>query len=100
MAKPKCLLYGDDMAAVEQRIVAALPEIVDGLIAKAREGDIKAAVYLFDRIAGRVAVAGLPPADDKRSPYTLEDFQLEDDERRSRDDLLRGLFSSGASKGA
>jgi hypothetical protein len=99
-AKPKTLLYADDLAAVERRIVAALPDIVDGLIGKAREGDIKAAVYLIDRIAGRVAVAAQPPADDRRPPYTDEDFQLEDDERRDRDRLLRGLFGSGASKGA
>ena len=51
--KPRTLKYADALQAIEQRIVDALPEIVDGLIARAKDGDAKAAVYLCDRILGR-----------------------------------------------
>lgn len=40
--KPKILLYRDDLPAVERRIVDALPEIADGLISRAKEGETKA----------------------------------------------------------
>ena len=55
----------------------ALPDIIDGLIARAREGDTKAAVYLCDRILGRVAGSAMPPADDRREPYTEDAFRLD-----------------------
>ena len=96
--KPKTLLYGDDLAAVERRIAAALPDIVDGLIAKAKEGDIKAAVYLVDRIAGRVAGAALPPAEDRRPPYTEEEFLSDEEDRLENDAFVGRLLSSGARK--
>jgi hypothetical protein len=35
--------------AVEQRVVDALPEIIDALIGRAKAGDLKAAIYLADR---------------------------------------------------
>lgn len=99
--KPKTLLYADDVAAVEHRIVAALPEIVDGLIARAREGDVRAAVYLADRILGRVAASAVPPALDKAPPYTEEDFEADEADRRERNELFRTLAPrSGARRGA
>src|SRR3954470_4175778 len=98
--RPKTLQYADALAAVEQRIVDALPDVIDGLIAKAREGDTKAAVYLCDRILGRVAGAAIPPASDKTPPFTEEAFEREEEERREREALIGGLFSSGARKGA
>ena len=99
--KPKTLLYADDVAAVERRIVAALPEIVDGLIARAREGDVRAAVYLCDRILGRVAGSAAPPASDKTIPYTEEQFELDEADRLERESLFRDLIPrTGARKGA
>jgi hypothetical protein len=98
--KPKALLYRDALAAVEQRIVDALPEIIDGLIARAKEGDAKVAMYLCDRILGRAARSASVPADDRRAPYTEDDFRL-DEEEREADDAMRGMFSTlGASNGA
>ena len=99
-AKPKTLLYREALAAVEQRIVDALPDIIDGLIARAREGDTKAAVYLCDRILGRVAGSALPPADDRRVPYTEDAFRLDQQEREESNDMRRLLAGLGASNGA
>ena len=65
--KPRTLIYAEALQAVEQRIVEALPEIIDGLIGRAKDGDAKAAVYLCDRILGRAAGAKVAPADDRRS---------------------------------
>jgi hypothetical protein len=98
--KPKTLLYHDVLAAVEQRIVDALPEIVDGLIARAKEGDVKAAVYLADRILGRVAGSAVPPADDRRAPFTDDDFLLKQKEQEENKSLRRMLAGFGASDGA
>jgi hypothetical protein len=64
--RPKTLLYRDALVAVEQRIVEALPEVVDGLIARAREGDTKAAVYL------RTVSWGESPARRFHRPTTAE----------------------------
>jgi hypothetical protein len=101
-AKPKSLRYREALDAVEQRIVDALPEIVDGLINRAKEGDAKAAFYLVDRILGKAAGASTLPTDDKRLPYTEVDFDLEQRELDSnRDRRLRiARILSGAEKGA
>jgi hypothetical protein len=98
--KPKTLRYAEALAAVEQCIVDALPEIVDGLIARAREGDTKAAVYLCDRILGRVAGSTVPPADDRRTPYSEDAFLLDQQEREKDNAMRRLLAGFGASDGA
>jgi hypothetical protein len=100
MSKPKALLYRDALAAVEQRIVDALPDIIDGIIARAREGDVKAAVYLCDRILGRAAGSVSAPADDRRAPYTDDAFRLDEEEREGDDAMRRLLSGFGASNGA
>ena len=66
--KPRTLKYAEALQAVEQRIVDALPEIIDALIGRAKEGDLKAAVYLCDRILGRTTGAKVAPADDREAP--------------------------------
>jgi len=43
------------VSAIEQTIIDALPPIVDKLIQMAKDGDLKAARYLIDRVLGRVA---------------------------------------------
>ncbi len=66
--KPRTLKYSEALQAVEQRIVDALPEIIDGLIGRAKQGDVKAALYLCDRTLGNTAGAKVAPADDRKAP--------------------------------
>jgi hypothetical protein len=67
--KPKTLRYAEALETVEQRIVDALPEIIDGLLGRGvKDGDTKAAVYLCDRILGRTTGAKVAPADDREAP--------------------------------
>jgi hypothetical protein len=95
--KPKALLYRDALTAVEQRIVNALPEIIDGLVARAKEGDTKAAVYLCDRILGRVASLEAAPVEDRRAPYTDDAFELD---QKCRAKLNQSRLQYGALRGA
>ncbi len=99
-AKPRTLKYGESLQAVEQRIVDAMPEIVDALIARAKEGDLKAAVYLCDRILGRTPGAKVAPADDKEPPYTEAAFELDQAEREDDNEMKRFIAGIGARKGA
>jgi hypothetical protein len=98
--KPKTLTYAADLAAIEKRIVDALPEIVDGLIGRAKEGDLKAAIYLCNRILGSPKGAMVAPADDRRLPYTEDDLELELQEDEEKKSLMRLLGGSGARNGA
>jgi hypothetical protein len=96
-SKPKALLYRDALAAVEQRFVDALPDIIDRLIARAKDGDTKAAIYLCDRILGRATGSASAPADDRRAPYTHDAFRLDQEENDAFRRLLGGF---GATNGA
>jgi hypothetical protein len=98
--KPKTLLYAEALAAVEQRIVDALPDIVDGLIARAKGGDAKVAVYLCDRIMGRAAGSGMAPAHDRTFPYSEDDYLNDQRERESKMEINRLLAGFGARNGA
>ena len=71
---PKALRFHGALADVEQRVVDALPAIIDGLISRAKEGDTKAAVYLCDRIMGKPVGAKSAPADDQELPYSESDL--------------------------
>ncbi|CAN5676878.1 hypothetical protein BH23PLA1_BH23PLA1_36190 [soil metagenome] len=64
--KSKRELYSAAITAVEKKILDAMPEITDGLIKRASEGDAKAASYLMDRILGTVAKTRYAPAEDHR----------------------------------
>jgi hypothetical protein len=98
--KPRTLKYGETLQAAEQRVVDALPEIIDALIKRALDGDIKAAVYLCDRILGRTAGAKVAPADDRDPPYTEAAFEL-DQEEQEEDNVFRRMMSlNGARRGA
>jgi hypothetical protein len=97
--QPKTLRYREALDAAEQRIVDALPEIIDRLIAQAREGDLKASTYLLDRILGKAAGAKAAPADDRQAPYTETDFEEDEQEREERRQLfgvLQARHTSGA----
>ena len=99
-SKPRTLRYAGALEAIEQRIVEALPEIIDGLIGRAKGGDTKAAVYLFDRIWGRTVGAKVAPADDRDAPYTEDAFELDQQERESGDEIRRFLAGTGARRGS
>ena len=98
--KPRTLRYAESLQAVEQRVVDALPDIVDGLIRRAKVGDVKAAIYLCDRILGRSAGAKVAPADDRDPPYTEAAFELDQEEREEDNSLRRMMSLSGARRGA
>ena len=98
--KPRTLKYAETLQAVEQRLVDALPEIIDALIGRAKAGDVKAAVYLADRILGRSAGARVAPADDRERPYDEAAFELDGQERDEDHDLRRIFAVSGARRGA
>jgi hypothetical protein len=87
--KPRTLKYAEALEAIEQRVVDALPEIIDGLIGRAKDGDTKAAVYLCDRILGRTTGAKVAPADDREPPYTEEAHQLDLEDREEDNDIRR-----------
>jgi hypothetical protein len=91
--RPKALRFGDALTAVEQRVIDALPEIIDGLIARAKEGDTKAAVYLCDRIMGRAVGSKAAPADDRELPYSEEAFLLARSERATEPNRPRIVIS-------
>jgi hypothetical protein len=98
--KPRTLKYAETLQAVEERVVAALPEIIDALIGRAKGGDLRAATYLADRILGRTAGAKIAPADDRQPPYTEAAFEVDEQEREEDHDLFRSLAVSGARRGA
>jgi len=98
--KPRTLMYAETLQAVEQRVVEALPEIIDALIDRAKDGDLKAAIYLADRILGRTAGAKVAPADDREPPYDEVAFELDQQEREEDHDIRRMLALSGARRGA
>jgi hypothetical protein len=79
--KPRTLTYAEALQAVEQRIVDALPDIIGGLIDRAKEGDLRAATYDCDRILGRTTGAKVAPADDRAPPFTEAAFELDEQER-------------------
>ena len=98
--RPRTLKYADTLQAVEERVVDALPEIIDALIGRAKDGDPKAAAYLVDRILGRSAWARIAPADDRERPFDEAAFELDQQEREEDDDLRRLFAGSGARRGA
>ena len=97
--KPRTLKYAESLQSAEQRVVDALPEIIDALIVRAKAGDLKAATYLADRILGRTAGARVTPADDRESPYDEAAFELDQQEREEDHDLRRMFAVSGARRG-
>jgi hypothetical protein len=98
--KPRTLRYAKALEAVEQRVVDALPDIIDGLIKRAKDGDTKAALYLCDRILGRTTGTKVAPADDREPPYTQATFELDQEEREEDNSLRRMMSLSGARHGA
>jgi hypothetical protein len=98
--KPRTLKYAETLRTVEQRIVDALPEIISALIDRAKDGDLRAAAYLVDRILGKSAATRVAPADDREPPYTQAAFELDQHEREEDNDIRRMLALTGARRGA
>ena len=82
--KPKALRYAAELATAEEKIIAALPDVIDGLIRAAKTGDVAASRYLLDRVFGRVKEQEAPPADDMVFPYSEEDAEREE-KRQARE---------------
>ena len=90
--RPKALRYRDRMNAVEEKIVNALPEIADKLISMAKEGDLAAARYLWDRMGGRPSRLPIPPSIDRTIPYTCSDWSADSLERKDRCDTKAAVY--------
>lgn len=77
--KPKALKYATDVAKAEERILLAMPAIIDGLIfAATKRGDSAAGRYLMDRIFGRVKESiSTAPAENTDIPYSEEQHERE-----------------------
>ena len=84
--RPKAYRYRDRINAVEEMIVNALPDIAAKLISMAKDGDVAAARYLFDRMAGRPSKLPTPPSLDRTIPYTGLDWSADLLERKDRRD--------------
>jgi hypothetical protein len=85
--KPKALIYASEIATAEQRIVSAMPELIDSLIDSAKCGDTGAARYLLDRVLGRVQLQAAPLATDTAIPFDESDFEREQNKKAWRDGL-------------
>jgi len=90
--RPKALRYRDRINAVEEMIVDALPDITRKLIAMAKDGDLAAARYLFDRIGGRPSRLPMPPSTDRTIPYTCSDWAADSLERKDRRDIKAAVY--------
>lgn len=73
--KPKALRYADELAQAENKIIAALPDVIDGLIQAAKCGDVAASRYLLDRVFGRVKEQAVTPSEDMALPISAEDAE-------------------------
>jgi len=72
--RPRALRYADRIQAMEEKILDGLPEIIDKLMSMAKEGNVPAARYLIDRMAGRPSRLPAPPSQDVTLPYTTDDW--------------------------
>ncbi|MCA1686966.1 MAG: hypothetical protein LC745_13545, partial [Planctomycetia bacterium] len=64
---------------------------MQGLIAQAKGGDTKAALYLIDRVLGKTVGAKSAPADDRQPPYSQEDYDTDRAEHESTRSMRRML---------
>jgi len=90
--RPKAFRYRDRINAVEEMIVNALPDIAAKLISMAKDGDVAAARYLFDRMAGRPSKLPTPPSNDRTIPYTGLDWSVDLLERKDRRDSKANAY--------
>jgi len=91
---PKAFRYRDRINAVEEMIVDALPDIAAKLISMAKDGDVAAARYLFDRMAGRPSKLPTPPSLDRTIPYTGLDWSADLLERKDQRESKTAVYMS------
>jgi len=97
--RPKALRYADRINAMEEKILDGLPEIIDKLMSMAKEGNVPAARYLIDRMAGRPSRLPAPPSMDSALPYTSNDWISDKIVRREQRESktaahLRALYNA------
>ena len=97
--RPKALRYADRINAMEEKILDGLPEIIDKLMSMAKEGNVPAARYLIDRMAGRPSRLPAPPSGDNALPYTTKDWTSDQIIRREQRESktaahLRALYNA------
>ena len=97
--RPKALRYAERINALEEMILDGLPEVIGKLMSMAKDGNIPAARYLIDRMAGRPSRLPLPPSIDKSLPYKSEDWTsdliIRKEQRESRTNAhIRSLYSA------
>jgi hypothetical protein len=63
--------------------------IVDVMVGKAMEGDVRAAAFLFDRFYGRPAVAALPEMDSEEEVRRMDLRRLGEDDLETIEGILR-----------
>jgi len=103
--RPKALRYAERINAIEETILDGLPDIIAKLMSMAKEGNIPAARYLIDRMAGRPSRLPLPPSIDNSLPYKSEDWIsdkiIRKEQRESRTAAhIRALYRAGVDEGA
>jgi hypothetical protein len=74
--KPKALRYASELADAENKLMSALPDVIDGLVSAAKAGDVSAAKYLLDRVFGRVQLQSAAIADDTAIPFSEADVEV------------------------
>jgi len=72
--RPRALRYADRINAMEEMILDGIPEIISKLMSMAKEGNVPAARYLIDRMAGRPSRLPAAPSMDRALPYTSKDW--------------------------
>jgi len=82
--EPKALRYADRINAMEEMILDGIPEIISKLMSMAKEGNVAAARYLIDRMAGRPSRLPAPPSIDRALPYTSQDWTSDKIIRKER----------------
>jgi len=75
--RPKALRYADHARLIEQKIMEALPEVIDKLVSMAKEGNVPAAKYLVDRIHGRPAKLTAAAISDTSLTYRHQDWSAD-----------------------
>jgi len=96
--RPKAFRYRDRINAVEEMIVDALPDIAKKLISMAKDGDVAAARYLFDRMAGRPSKLSTPPSHDREIPYTGLDWSADLLELKDRRESRTAAYMSSIAR--
>jgi len=97
--RPRALRYADRINAMEEKILDGLPEIIDKLMSMAKEGNVPAARYLIDRMAGRPSRLPAPPSKDNALTYTTMDWAsdqiIHKEQRESKTAAhLRALYNA------